>query len=150
MFYLQIQSHPPPRANNSSLPEKLKSWFFALKNLWIFFGLDHPSKNWGPHTSLKIYVKNLDCYVYHNHHHHHNHHLVPGSQQGEQDGTEEKWLWLKDSSNSQAQTHFKQKIANSKPHPGAASSTISDVWLDFEGAVLKVAGGPFKCEHCHC
>ena len=34
---------------------------------------------------------------------------------------------------------------NSKPHPGAASSTILNVWLDFEGAVLKVAGGLFKC-----
>ena len=46
--------------------------------------------------------------------------------------------------------HILSNIANSKPHPGRASGTIFNACLDFEGAVLKVAGGPFKCEHCHC
>ena len=66
---------------------------------WTFHQKLGPS-----HFPQDLCQESRDCYIYQKHHHH----LLPGRQQGDQDGTEEKWLWLKDSSNSEAQTHFEQ------------------------------------------
>ena len=103
-------------------------------------------KNWGPHISLKIYVKNLETAIF-------TINIIITFCQGanratKMDPRKNDFGWRTPA--TPRLKHILSNIANSKPHPGRASGTIFNACLDFEGAVLKVAGGPFKCEHCHC